>query len=73
MKTQTIKATIRNLYTFLKQTDLDEIIVRTTRVSGCWYDNEFDAHRAGFDIERFQNPEYLARHEFAECYRMTRR
>lgn len=70
---KTINTTITNLYTFLKKTDLDEIIIRTSRVKGCWYDNEFDAHAAGFEIYRFQNPEYIARHEFAECYRLIRR
>lgn len=73
MKTITEKSTIRNLYTYLKNTDADEIIVRTTRCQGGWHDNEFDAHAAGFNISRFINPEYEARHEFAECYRITRR
>lgn len=67
------KGFIRNLYSFLKRTDLDEIVVRTTHVNGGWHDNEFDAHAAGFDIYRFQNPEMLARHEFAECYHLVRR
>ena len=64
---------IRSLYSYLKNTRENHIIVRTTLVSGCWYDNEFDAHAAGFEISRFQNPEYIARHEFAECYLLTRR
>lgn len=50
----------------------NEIIVRTSHVKGGWYDNELDAHLAGFDIERFINPEYEAKHEFSECYRLTR-
>ena len=65
--------TIDNLYRFLKTTDADEIVVRTTRVKGCWYDNEADANAAGFHICRFINPVYEARHEFSECYKMTRR
>lgn len=65
--------TIRNLYAYLKATTADEIIIRTSRVTGGWHDNEFDANAAGFDISRFINPEYEARHEFAECYRLTRR
>ena len=74
MKRITIEGkTIENLYSFLKRTDADEIIVRTTRVKGCWYDNEFDANAAGFHIVRFINPEYEARHEFSECYRITRK
>lgn len=64
---------IRNLYSYLKRTTADEIIVRTSRVKGGWHDNEFDANAAGFSICRFQNPDYLARHEFAECYRIWRK
>lgn len=65
--------TIHNLYTYLKATKEDEIVVRTSRVKGGWHDNEFDAQAAGFNICRFINPELEARHEFAECYRLTRR
>lgn len=65
--------TIRNLFTYLKETKADEIIVRTSRVVGGWHDNEFDANAAGFSISRFINPEYVAKHEFAECYRLVRR
>jgi hypothetical protein len=68
-----VNKTINNLYAFLMNTNEDEIIVRTSRVSGGWYDNEFDAHAAGFSISRFINKEMEARHEFAECYRITRR
>lgn len=67
------KSTIRNLYAYLKATNADEIIVRTTRVEGGWHDNEFDANAAGFSIVRFTNPEYVAKHEFAECYRLVRK
>ena len=64
---------VENLYAYLKRTREDRIIVRTTYVAGGWHDNEFSAHAAGFEIRRFQNPEYLARREFAECYLLTRR
>ena len=64
--------TIANLYQFLKNTDADEIVVRTSRVNGGWYDNEFNANAAGFSICRFHYPVYEARHEFSECYRMVR-
>lgn len=64
---------ISNLYSFLKNTDADEIVVRTSRVNGGWHDNEFDAHAAGFNICRFINPEYEASHTFSECYKLTRR
>ena len=64
--------TIANLYQFLKATDADEIVVRTSRVKGGWHENEFDANAAGFHIARFINPVYEARHEFAECYKMVR-
>lgn len=67
------KGIIKNLYSFLKHTDLDEIVVRTTHVHGGWHENEFDAHAAGFEIGRFINPEMEARHEFADCYRLVRR
>ena len=69
----TEKSTVRNLYSYLKATKEDEIIIRTSYVSGGWHDNEFDAHAAGFDIYRFINPEYEALHQFAECYRLIRR
>lgn len=69
----TEKKTIRNLYTYLKNTTADEIIVRTSYVEGGWHDNEFDAQAAGFDIQRFINPEYEALNQFAECYRLTRK
>lgn len=65
--------TIRNLYSYLKKTEADEIIVRTSYVKGGWHDNELDAQLAGFDISIFQNPEYEAKHQFAECYRLTRK
>ena len=65
--------TIHNLYTYLKATAEDEIIVRTSRVKGGWHDNEFDAQAAGFHIQRFTNPELTARREFDECYRLTRK
>ena len=64
---------IEILYAYLKRTRENRIIVRTTYVAGGWHDNEFSAHAAGFEICRFQNPEYLARREFAECYLLTRR
>lgn len=67
-----VNETISNLYAYLKATKENEIVVRTSRVKGGWHDNEFDAQAAGFHICRFINPELEARHEFAECYRLTR-
>ena len=64
---------ISNLYAYLMDTDEDEIIVRTSQVAGCWYDNEFNANAAGFMISRFTNKEMEARHEFSECYRIVRK
>ena len=64
---------ISNLYAYLKKTTADDIVIRTTHVSGGWHDNEFDAHAAGFDIYRFVNKEMAARHEFANCYHLVRR
>lgn len=66
-----VEKTISNLYAFLKSTDADEIVVRTSRVRGGWDDNATDAGLVGFSIVRFQNEELLAKHEFAECYRLT--
>lgn len=68
-----VKGKIRNLFCFLKSTDADEIVIRTSLVVGGWHDNEFDAHAAGFEINRFINPEYASRHEFVECYRLIRK
>lgn len=65
--------TISNLYSYLKNTKENEIVIRTTRVKGGWHDAEFDAHAAGFNIYRFINPEYVLKHEFAECYKLIRK
>ena len=73
MKKIVVDRPIANLYHFLKNTTADEIVVRTTKVKGGWHENEFNANAAGFGICRFQNPEYIARHEFAECYRIYRK
>lgn len=67
------KIKIENLFSFLKRTDADEIVIRTSRVAGGWYDNEFDANAAGFNICRVRDPEMEARHEFSECYKLTRK
>ena len=47
--------TIRDLSSYLRNTDKDEIVVRTTYVKTGqgWHDDEFDANRAGFSISRF--------------------
>ena len=67
--------TIRDLSSYLRNTDKDEIVVRTTYVKTGqgWHDDEFDANRAGFSISRFINPEYVKKHEFAECYYLKRK
>ena len=64
---------INNLFAYLKNSTENEIIVRTTKIEGAWDDIQFDACSAGFSVSIFQNPEYIARHEFAECYRLTRK
>lgn len=64
---------ISNLRAYLRSTKADVIIVRTTYVHAGWYDVEIDAHCTGFSVSRFINPEYEARHEFAECYQFLRR
>ena len=71
----TEKQTIRNLYKYLKDSREKEIIVRTSYVKDGqgWHDHEFDANAAGFHIQRYINPEYEARREFSECYRLTRK
>ena len=72
-KTIILKHPVSDLQTFLRNTDADEIIGRTTYFAGGWHDIEFDANRAGFNIRRFINEEYVRNHTFAECYRLTRR
>lgn len=67
------KIKVEDLWKWLKKTEYDEIIIRTTRVAGGWHDNEFDAHHAGFDIFRFNDSEMSRRHEFSECYHLVRR
>lgn len=67
------KKIVRNLYSYLINTKENEIIIRTSYVKGGWCDNELDAHLAGFNIVRFINPEYEAKHEFSECYKLTRK
>ena len=71
-KTLILTHPVSNLRAFLRNTDADEIIGRTTYFSGGWHEAEFEAHRAGFQISRFLNEEYLRNHTFAECYRLTR-
>ncbi len=71
-KTITLTLHIFDLRTFLRNTDADEIIARTTYIPGGWHDIEFAANRAGFSICRFINEEYVRSHTFAECYRLTR-
>ena len=73
MKTITLTHRIPDLCAFLRSTDADEIIARTTYIPGGWHDAEFEAHRAGFQISRFINEDYVRNHTFAECYRLTRR
>lgn len=68
-----IEHRIPDLLTFFRNTDADEIIVRTSYVDGGWHDNEFDAHYAGFQISRFINEDYVGNHTSAECYRLTRK
>ena len=72
-KTITLTRPVSDLRTFLRNTEADEIIARTTYFSGGWHDTEFDANRAGFNICRFIKEEYVRNHTFAECYRLTRR
>lgn len=61
---------INNLYSYLKNTKENEIIIRTSMVTGGWHDNEFDANAAGFNISRFTNKEMTG---FNECYKITRK
>ena len=73
MKSITLTHRIPDLYAFLRGTDADEIIARTTYIPDGWHDAEFEAHRAGFQISRFINEDYVRNHTFAECYCLTRR
>ena len=63
---------IGNFYSYLKATKENEIVIRTTLIEGGWCDIESDAQSAGFSISRVMTPEYLSRHEFAECYKLIR-
>ena len=71
-KTLILTHPVSNLRAFLRNTDADEIIGRTTYFSVGWHYNEFDAQCAGFNLCRFINQEYVRNHTFAECYRLTR-
>ena len=64
---------VSNLYEYLMNTKENEIIIRKTYVKGGWYDNEFAAHAAGFNISTFINPAYEAKHEYSDCYRLNRK
>lgn len=68
-----VNQTVRNLRAFLLATKADRIILRTSMVAGCWYDNEADAESAGFTITRFIDAELEDRHEFSECYLLARK
>lgn len=72
-KTITETRHISSIYAYLLQTTADTVIVRTTRVSGGWYDVESSANSAGFNATRFINQDYVARREFSECYSFTRK
>ena len=61
------------LYTYLKQSAENEIVIRATLVNGDWHDIEFDAHAAGFAISVFQDPALIAQNKFPECYRLVRK
>ena len=73
MNAITLTHRIPDLGAFLRSTDADEIIARTTYIPGGWHEAEFAANRAGFQISRFIHEDYLRNHTFAECYRLTRR
>ena len=66
-------ARIANLGAWLKTRTEDEIIIRTTYVSGGWHDAEFDANRNGYGITRIQYKPWQEKHEFAEAYRLWKK
>ena len=73
IKTITQTNRLSDLGAFLRGTGADETIARTTYIAAVWREAEFVAHRAGFQISRFLNEDYVRNHTFAECYRLTRR
>ena len=73
MKTITLTHRLSDLGAFLRGTDADEIIARTTYIPGGWHEAEFVANREGFKISRVIHEDYLRNHTFAECYRLIRR
>ena len=58
MKTITLTHRLSDLGAFLRGTDADEIIARTTYIPGGWHEAEFVANRAGFKISRFIHEDY---------------
>ena len=64
------KIMVKGLKKFLGETTANEVIIRTTRVSGGWSENEFAAHAAGFDIFLVHDKTLEG---FDECYRLIRR
>ena len=70
------KLSLNDLCRFLRrerEAGTDEVIIRPTYICGGRDDVEMCAHAVscykGFG--RFINPELLARHEFADCYRFV--
>lgn len=72
-KALTELGTVSNLREYLSNTNRDEIVLRTSRVPGGWYENELTAHLCGFEISRFENDLLAETGEFAKCYLITRR
>ena len=72
-KALTELGTVSNLREYLSNTNRDEIVLRTSRVPGGWYENELTAHLCGFDIYRFRNELLTEMYEFDECYLLVRR
>lgn len=64
---------IASIRSFLENTKEDRIEVRTSYVSGSWYDVEFAANRAGFSVYRDFNKKYESQHTFAEVYIFVRK
>ena len=62
---------ISNIAKFLREQSADEIVVRSTYVRGGWYDIEFDANRAGFNISRNSNDDRFT--GFKGTYIFTRK
>ena len=66
-------AKISNLYSFLRKTKADKLVVRTSHISKGWDDVQFDASAAGFKVSIAEHKDWKKAKEFAEVYHFVRK